>query len=202
MGRERAAVQEGDECRDARCGAGARDSCCTGACHGRLLCCIRSQCIGSVGMCGHVQQQDSRQHGVREGLMDNAALWGTLGRSSPCARHHDGSEEQAPPWRAEAFHIWSGRTAATVRASEQTTARSSLLPVLSDCALTWRVRALLPCVEPLQRGGVAEQRQRSSAQSCSAGRPQCSRQQKLKPIAMGNSSVLNGMVRCRCVSDL
>jgi hypothetical protein len=114
----------------------------------------------------------------------------------------DGNAWQAPPWRTELAHILCDSTTAAASACEPTAARTSLLPVLSACALTWSERALLLCVGLLQLGGVAEQRRRGSAQSLTAGRPPNSKQERLKTAAMSHAAVIDRMVLCSCVSDL
>ena len=114
----------------------------------------------------------------------------------------DGNAWLAPPWRAEACHICSNSTAAAARASEQIAAHSSLLPPLSTCTLTSRVRSLLRCVGPLQCGGVASERRRAEEKATTLADHKSSKRQKLKTTAMSYSSVLNRMVVCLCVCDL
>lgn len=162
--------------------------------------CSRGTSPGAMQHNATIQRKGKRR--VRERLMGNAALWGTLGRSSPYAHQHDESEAQAPAWRADASHICSGSTAAAARESEPTAVRSSLLPALPACPLTCRVRSLLRYVEPLQGVGVTNGRRQGSEQRPTAGRPPSSKQHRITTATMKHSSVLSRMVLCLCVSDL
>ncbi len=108
----------------------------------------------------------------------------------------------APAWLASLCHICSSSRAAAASAGEQSAAHTSVLPTRAACALTWGVRSLLLCVEPLQCEGVARQQQPGSGLRCTSGCPQCSTRQRLKSSSMSHSWILNRIMVLWCGADL